>query len=79
MEFDPDKYRRHLGPLDLGKEKEDEILLLLWRVMDEFASSAFGEHTVQLAEGKRDSGARRATSEMLEFCNIKSDTGEDNG
>jgi len=52
-----EKYRKHLAPLKLGKDREDEIIRYIYTIMDEFVSAAFRKHPVQQAldEKKRKS------------------------
>ena len=44
-----DKYRHHLKTLDLNRKQEDEIIALIWKIMEHFVSSAFGKTSVQQA------------------------------
>jgi hypothetical protein len=57
MSINIEKYRKHLAPLKLGKEREDDIIRFVHAVMDEFVSAEFGKHPVQqaIAEKKRKS------------------------
>ena len=49
MPINKEKYRKHLAPLKLGKEHEDEIISQMYNIMDEFVSAAFSKHPVQQA------------------------------
>ncbi len=49
MPMNIEKYRKHLGPLKLGAEREEEIIRHIYAIMDEFVSAAFSKHPVQQA------------------------------
>ena len=49
MPIDIEKYRKHLAPLNLGKDKEEEIIRYIHTIMEEFVSAAFRKHPVQQA------------------------------
>jgi len=49
MKLDIEKYRKHLAPYNLSKEREDEIIRNIYMIMDEFVSAAFNKHPVQQA------------------------------
>lgn len=57
MPINIEKYRKHLAPFKLDKEREDEIIQNICNVMDEFVSAAYSKHPVQqaLQEKKRKS------------------------
>ncbi len=44
-----EKYRKHLAPLKLGKDKEEKVIRFIHAIMEEFVSVAFGKHPVQQA------------------------------
>jgi hypothetical protein len=49
MPINIEKYRKHLAPLELDKEREDEIIHHIYNIMDEFVSATFSKHPVQQA------------------------------
>ena len=49
MPMNIEKYRKHLAPLNLSKERETEIIRYIYAVMEEFVLAAFGKHSVQQA------------------------------
>lgn len=49
MNPDIEKYRKHLAPFNLGKDREEEIIRHICMIMDEFVSVAFKKHPVQQA------------------------------
>lgn len=54
MKLDIEKYRKHLAPYNLDKEREEEIIRYVYMIMDEFVSAAFNKHPVQHALQGRD-------------------------
>ncbi len=55
MSFDKEIYRPYLKSLNLFHEKEDDVLHLLWSMMQHCVDSAFGKTSVQLALQKQKS------------------------
>lgn len=57
MPINIEKYRKHLAPFNLSKDREDEIIHHIYAIMNEFVSAAFSKHPVQqaLQERKRKS------------------------
>lgn len=49
MPMNIEKYRKHLAPLKLGKDREDEVIRYVYKIMEEFVSAAFSKHPVQHA------------------------------
>lgn len=53
MPIDIEKYRKHLAPYNLDKDREEEIIRHVYMIMDEFVSAAFNKHPVQHALEER--------------------------
>lgn len=51
--MDIEKYRKHLAPYNLGKDREEEIIRYVYMIMDEFVTVAFNKHPVQHALQER--------------------------
>ncbi len=66
MHIDIDKYRNHLAPLNLGKDREEEIIRYLHTMMEEFVSAAFDKHPVQQAVEEKKRSAMQAKNNVLD-------------
>ncbi len=53
MPINIEKYRKHLAPLNLSKDHEEEIIRHIYTIMDEFVSAAFRKHPVQQAVNEK--------------------------
>lgn len=49
MAFDPERYRHHLAHLDMSEEAQNELLVVVHRIMESAVDRAFGEDAAQLA------------------------------
>lgn len=66
MKLDIEKYRKHLAPYNLGKEREDEIIRHVYMIMDEFVSAAFNKHPVQHALQERKSETLQNQGDVID-------------
>ena len=66
MPMNIDKYRKHLAPLKLGKNQEEDIIRFIIAVMDEFVSAAFGKHPVQQAVDEKNRKSLQSQSDMVD-------------
>ncbi|MBX9915906.1 MAG: hypothetical protein E6Q59_04385 [Nitrosomonas sp.] len=66
MKLDIEKYRKHLAPYNLGKEREEEIIRYVYMIMDEFVSAAFNKHPVQHALQERNCEALQSQGGMID-------------
>lgn len=48
MFVDFEKYRRHVQSIDLPQDRKDELIHIVFQVMQTFVDKAFGVHPVQL-------------------------------
>lgn len=51
MTVDVEKYRVHLQSLDLTQDRKDELIHIVYRIVESFVDRAFGIHPVQLGFG----------------------------
>lgn len=51
MTVDVEKYRCHLQTLDLTQDRKDELIHIVYRIVESFVDRAFGIHPVQLSLG----------------------------
>ena len=51
---DLDKYRRHVDHFDLTEAQKTDLLLAVWRIMQSFVDSAFGDDPVQQVRPRTD-------------------------
>ncbi len=49
MPMNIEKYRKHLAPLELDKDREEKVIRFIYAIMEEFVSATFGKHPVQQA------------------------------
>ena len=54
MTVDVEKYRCHLQTLDLTQDRKDELIHIVFAIMQSFVDKAFGVHPVQLSLSKPD-------------------------
>lgn len=66
MHIDIEKYRKHLAPLNLGKDREEEIICYLHTMMEEFVSAAFEKHPVQQAVEEKKRSAMQGKNNMID-------------
>lgn len=66
MSLDIEKYRKHLEPLNLGKDKEEEIIHYIHTIMEEFVSAAFRKHPVQQAVEEKKRSAMQGKNNVLD-------------
>lgn len=66
MKLDIEKYRKHLEPYNLGKEREEEIIRYVYMMMDEFVSAAFSKHPVQHALQERNSETLQNQGDVID-------------
>jgi len=66
MKLDIEKYRKHLAPYNLGKEREEEIIRYVYMIMDEFVSAAFNKHPVQHVLQERNCEALQSQSGVID-------------
>ncbi len=73
MPINIEKYRKHLAPLKLGKERETEIIRFIYAIMNEFVSAAFGKHPVQQAVDAKQRKSLQGQSRVIDSkdCNNK--------
>lgn len=48
LQLDPDEYREDLADFGLTKEQENELLQVLWEIMNTFVLMSWGLDTVQM-------------------------------
>ena len=48
MLVDVEKYRRHVASIDLPQDRKDELIHIVYTIMQTFVDKAFGVHPVQL-------------------------------
>lgn len=75
MPINIDKYRHHLKTLDLNRKQEDEIIELIWKIMEHFVSAAFGKTPVQQALQERDKDSIQDSAPVVN-SNYSKTTGE---
>jgi hypothetical protein len=51
MFVDVEKYRHHVQSLDLTQDRKDELIHIVYRIVESFVDRAFGIHPVQLSLG----------------------------
>lgn len=44
---DIERYRAHVAGIDLPQSKKDEMILIVWRIMQDFVDRACGTHPAQ--------------------------------
>ncbi|WP_256207862.1 hypothetical protein [Nitrosomonas sp. Nm166] len=66
MKLDIEKYRKHLAPYNLGKEREEEIIRYVYMIMDEFVSAAFHKHPIQHALQERNSETLQNQGDVID-------------
>lgn len=66
MPIDIEKYRKHLAPYNLDKDREEEIIRHIYMIMDEFVSADFNKHPVQQALQTRDRKTLQDHSGMVD-------------
>lgn len=66
MPIDIEKYRKHLAPYNLGKEREEEIISHVYIIIDEFVSAAFNKHPVQHVLQDRNCEALQSQGGMID-------------
>ncbi len=54
MLVDVEKYRRHVQSIDLPQDRKDELIHIVFAMMQSFVDKAFGVHPVQLGLPKPD-------------------------
>ena len=54
MLVDVEKYRRHVQSIDLPQDRKDELIHIVFAIMQSFVDKAFGVHPVQLGLPKPD-------------------------
>lgn len=69
MKLDIEKYRKHLAPYNLDKEREEEIICYVYMIMDEFVSAAFNKHPVQHVLQVRDCETLQNQSGVIDSIN----------
>ncbi len=69
MKLDIERYRKHLAPYNLGKEREEEIIRYVYMMMDEFVSAAFNKHPVQHVLQVRNSETLQNQSGVIDSIN----------
>ncbi|MGH1376378.1 MAG: hypothetical protein ACRBCK_08520 [Alphaproteobacteria bacterium] len=70
-----DKYRHHLKTLKLDRKQEDEIITLIWKIMEHFVSAAFGKAPVQQALRERNKNSIQDSRPVID-SNYSKTTGE---
>lgn len=66
MPIDIEKYRKHLAPYNLDKDREEEIIRYVYMIMDEFVSAAFNKHPVQHVLQERNCEALQSQSGVID-------------
>lgn len=66
MPMDIEKYRKHLAPYNLDKEREEEIIRYVYMIMDEFVSAAFNKHPVQHVLQERNCKTLQSQSDVID-------------
>lgn len=66
MSLNIEKYRKHLAPLKLGKEREEEVIHFIHAIMEEFISAAFGKHSVQQAVDEKNRNSLQKQGGMID-------------
>jgi hypothetical protein len=51
MTVDVEKYRCHVQSIDLPQDRKDELIHIVYSIMESFVDRAFGIHPVQLSLG----------------------------
>lgn len=51
MPLDVEKYRCHVHSIDLPEDRKDELIRIVYSILEAFADAAFGVHPVQLSLG----------------------------
>lgn len=51
MPLDVEKYRCHVHSIDLPQDRKDELIQIVYSILESFADAAFGVHPVQLSLG----------------------------
>lgn len=76
MTVDVEKYRCHLQTLDLTQDRKDELIHIVYRIVESFRDRAFGEHPVQQSVGSisQKLAETRARRVMIGGNSIKSET-----
>ena len=72
MFVDVEKYRHHVQSLDLTQDRKDELIHIVYRIVESFVDRAFGIHPVQLSLGSApqklaESSAYRAIIDAKSF------------
>jgi hypothetical protein len=44
---DIERYRAHVAGIDLPQSQKDEMILIVWRIMQDFVDRAYGTHPAQ--------------------------------
>ena len=65
MQLDLEKYLPYLDGLELPREKKEELLHILWRMMEVQADSAFGLNPVPLSYGQLHKGDSRDSADSV--------------
>ena len=47
LNFDPDHYRHHLEGMDISEEEAQELMAVLWQIMQTFVDIGWGVDAVQ--------------------------------
>lgn len=66
MRLNIEKYRKHLAPLKLGKEREEEVIHFIHAIMEEFISAALGKHPVQQAVDEKNRNSLQKQGGMID-------------
>ncbi len=64
MPLDVEKYRCHVQSINLPQERKDELIQIVYSILESFADAAFGVHPVQLSLGS----ASQKISESSVLC-----------